>query len=742
MVILFKILFGPKRHPLDTSVTHFRALPTDCDLNLHLRSSRYIEFMDAATIHFMGQMGILGKLLKRPAVFITAWMLATAALAPLAEAQAPGGNEMCGDGTTFTVPLEGDSVTLPNGCRIYALFVSGYERNRNLDELTFYKVAKFVMENDGYVHWAWWNNLLKEYMAGPLHPGDAITLPLIGTLGPNPGGLLGVHALGFVPSTVLDVVPKAVPEEDVRFQADARTMLAAIRAHNPDAIIVVAGHSMGGDAVARLGANTDVKIDLLAPIDPVGNRSSPVGKLTDRTFNWTRWRATQEVFRGFRRADCVRNPSFPLLCQDFDPRPFHFSFRCTAAGPFLDAPVFPATFAPGICPGPVVDPGTRRGFGRNIIRLYHRWQKEAVFPFDFLADEFFGHWAPLNAGSLTNSFNVQRPVARNALGGSDPNKTCHLGLDPRDPNRLCNPTDGHGEIVGFRAPTPGQPGSGLPVAPLALQARNWPAADAPAERRQKLLEMVSADNSWPHRPIDPNMCMVSDDMVTILQHLVSLQPAPSPQDLTAPTTVATATPGPNDNGWHNDDMVVTLIAQDEPGGSGVREIEFSLAGAQSGGTTRQDGGTVDIVVSAEGDTSITFFARDNAGNVETPKTLTVRLDKTPPVLHGLPDPSCVLWPPNHQLVHVASVSAADVLSGLALGSFSVAGTSNEPETGTGDGRHAPDIVISEGVVQLRAERAGGGSGRTYALTASVRDLADNVAIQTAVCTVPHDRRNR
>jgi len=65
LIILFKILLGPKKHPLDASVTHFRALPTDCDLNLHVTSSRYIEFMEAATIHFMGQVGILGKLLKR-----------------------------------------------------------------------------------------------------------------------------------------------------------------------------------------------------------------------------------------------------------------------------------------------------------------------------------------------------------------------------------------------------------------------------------------------------------------------------------------------------------------------------------------------------------------------------------------------------------------------------------------------------------------------------------------------------
>jgi asparagine synthase (glutamine-hydrolysing) len=39
---------------------------------------------------------------------------------------------------------------------------------------------------------------------------------------------------------------------------------------------IVAGHSMGGNAVARLGADPGVSIDLLAPIDPVGNRTRPI----------------------------------------------------------------------------------------------------------------------------------------------------------------------------------------------------------------------------------------------------------------------------------------------------------------------------------------------------------------------------------------------------------------------------------------------------------------------------------
>jgi hypothetical protein len=251
-------------------------------------------------------------------------------LLALAAPGAAAQEQMCGDGSTFSVSLPSiaggaaDSVTLPKGCRIYALLVSGYSRNDKLDEFTFFNLAKFVARNGGYVHWAWWNNLLKPYLEGPLHAQETfrMSVPPHTVFGPTPGGLTGVHAAGFVPlSHVLGAVPKAVPEEDKQFQADAKKLLAEIRAQNPDAIIVVAGHSMGGNAVARLGAGTPVAIDLLAPIDPVGNRSSPVGRPTaidprsdDNTFNWTRWRATRE-FGGFKVRDCIRNALG--VCQNF-----------------------------------------------------------------------------------------------------------------------------------------------------------------------------------------------------------------------------------------------------------------------------------------------------------------------------------------------------------------------------------------------------------------------------------------
>lgn len=75
----------------------------------------------------------------------------------------------------------------------------------------------------------------------------------------------------------------------------------------------------------------------------------------------------------------------------------------------------------------------------------------------------------------------------------------------------------------------------------------------------------------------------------------------------------------------------------------------------------------------------------------------------PPVISGMPGPECSLWPPNHKLVQVATVTA--VSGGLALGSFMVTGTSNEPSNDPND----LEIVITPDgsggfVVQLQAER--------------------------------------
>jgi pimeloyl-ACP methyl ester carboxylesterase len=231
--------------------------------------------------------------------------------------------------------MQPDSIVIPSGRPIYAIFVHGYTQNQFFNQLLCYNFAKRLMEDGAYVHYSWWNNLCREYMGGPLHDSGSF---------PGHSGLWGVWDGAF------NADEKARPVEDYQFQSDAEAFLQAIRNNNPSAIIILVGHSMGGAAVARLGSNTSVVIDILAPIDPVGNRSKPWVASGDY-YNWTRYRIAHEDLETFTPP----NPERP------------------------------------------------RTFGSNVINLYHRYQKEFPFPMDVTIDAPFVHNAPQGGTSTQRS---------------------------------------------------------------------------------------------------------------------------------------------------------------------------------------------------------------------------------------------------------------------------------------------------------------------------------------------------
>lgn len=105
---------------------------------------------------------------------------------------------------------------------------------------------------------------------------------------------------------------------------------------------------------------------------------------------------------------------------------------------------------------------------------------------------------------------------------------------------------------------------------------------------------------------------------------------PGMLDEAAPTSTPSAEPLPNGAGWANTDVTTTITAEDDPDGSGVKEIVYSATGAGAVAETVVSGATATLGVTAEGETTITYFARDNAGNEEAPKTLVIRIDKTAP----------------------------------------------------------------------------------------------------------------
>jgi hypothetical protein len=111
---------------------------------------------------------------------------------------------------------------------------------------------------------------------------------------------------------------------------------------------------------------------------------------------------------------------------------------------------------------------------------------------------------------------------------------------------------------------------------------------------------------------------------------------------------------------------------------------------------------------------------------------------TPPTITNVSMNPAVLWPPNHRMVNaMVKYNVTAGCGGTTTSSLSVA--SNEPVNGTGDGNTSPDwLVLGPHNLELRAERAGAGTGRIYTITIFSKDTFGNAASETVTVRVPHD----
>jgi len=119
----------------------------------------------------------------------------------------------------------------------------------------------------------------------------------------------------------------------------------------------------------------------------------------------------------------------------------------------------------------------------------------------------------------------------------------------------------------------------------------------------------------------------------------------APIDTSPPVTSAALSPAPNAVGLNNTNVTVTISATDPDGVANVATIQYSAAGAQPIAPTIVAGSSTSFTVSAEGDTAVTYFAKDIAGNTEAAHTQVIRIDKTPPVtsIALSPAPNAAGW---------------------------------------------------------------------------------------------------
>ena len=208
----------------------------------------------------------------------------------------------------------------------------------------------------------------------------------------------------------------------------------------------------------------------------------------------------------------------------------------------------------------------------------------------------------------------------------------------------------------------------------------------------------------------------------------------TPSDTVAPTTTANASPAPNAAGWNNSDVTISFAATDNQGGSGVRNISFTIVNGSNFSGSTVTGAAASTSISAAGVNTITYYATDNVGNVAASTTFVVRIDKTAPTGSLTVSPS-KLWPANHKFTSIATtLNSADAGGGPVTVSGPVV-TSNEPVLSKSD-KTTPDWIVSGDSLQLRAERSNQGSGRVYTISYVLTDQAGNTANVSATVTVP------
>lgn len=130
-----------------------------------------------------------------------------------------------------------------------------------------------------------------------------------------------------------------------------------------------------------------------------------------------------------------------------------------------------------------------------------------------------------------------------------------------------------------------------------------------------------------------------------------------------PVTTATVSPSANQVGWNNTDVTINLSATDNEEDSGIKEIHYKLTGAVFEERVIS-GSTAQIYLTTEGMINLTYYATDSADNVESAKSLEIKIDKTQPLItvQVSPQPNANGW--NNTAVTV-SFTATDVPSGIA-----------------------------------------------------------------------------
>jgi len=197
-------------------------------------------------------------------------------------------------------------------------------------------------------------------------------------------------------------------------------------------------------------------------------------------------------------------------------------------------------------------------------------------------------------------------------------------------------------------------------------------------------------------------------------------------DQTPPVTTLTSAPAPNAAGWNNTAVTITLTATDAA--SAPASITYRIG---AGSPVTVTGSSTSFGISAPGQTPVSYYSTDTAGNVETAQSYTVKIDTTPPPAPTISAISSDSGAPGDKVTNVA----AQTLSGTADPGTTVTisrGATTFPTTvAAADGTYAVPVTLIEGVNTFTAtatDQAGNNSAASAALTVTLDTVLPTLAI--------------
>jgi len=151
------------------------------------------------------------------------------------------------------------------------------------------------------------------------------------------------------------------------------------------------------------------------------------------------------------------------------------------------------------------------------------------------------------------------------------------------------------------------------------------------------------------------------------------------------------------------------------------------------GPVQREGYDISYTYSDTGQLTISHLVIDKDLGSDTAQTLVDVVDLTPPDLEFTAT-VLELWPPNHKLQTVRlEITTADLCGSVETQILLSCNDRN--------GCDASDMKVVDGsIIELRAERAGNGNGRTYDVKVIATDDAQNDSEHTIQIIVPHDQR--